>query len=524
VFAALPPGENGTLAIDPAQLSPRYGRTLGELAASARGMIADRYEAPGGVLGFRLLIDGIPQDVGRREFFSGIKLSPGGEARRMFEAVADSDLQQLHREAMRRRNLQAILERAEAADPSDGRFLADVGEQTRAMQPERAGEVLLALAERYQRSGRWEMACECYALVVDRYPEHPLAGVALAWLIQYHASGEIAWRTHSSDGMTSEQVVLAAPLRVPQLPTPTPGAGVHQAAALTGSNQVQLAGGVARDLRANPTERFTKVDNYSKQLEQLQPALAWEPAARFPWAAAQRELGLPRQAERFYLGVRQNRPADAWRDCALTELWLIEPKSDPPKSTLNCPPTIDKPRLDGRLDEPLWNAGNRAPLKSALGDDSQWPAVVMLAYDREYLYVGVSCTRAAGVEYVRSQEPRPRDPDLSNEDRVELLIDVDRDFATYYRLSIDHRGRTGESCWGDKSWNPKWFVASGESDNAWTAEAAIAWSDLASEPPTVGKAWAVGIQRVVPGVGFQSWTTPAAVEPIGEGFGYLMFR
>jgi photosystem II stability/assembly factor-like uncharacterized protein len=524
VFAALPPGENGTLAIDPAQLSPRYGRTLGELAAAARGMIADRYEASGGPLGFRLLVDGIPQDVGRREFFSGISLSAGGEARRMMEAVADSDLQQLHREATRRRNLQAILERAETADPSDGRFLADVGEQTRAMQPERAGEVLLALAERYQRSGRWEMACECYALVVDRYPEHPLCGVALAWLIQYHASGEVAWHTRSAEGLMSEEVALAAPARVPQVARPTPGAGVHQGAALAATNQVQLTGGVARDLRANPTERFTKTDNYSKQLEQLQPAQAWEPAVRFPWAVAQRELGLPRQAERFYLGVRQNRPDDAWRACAETELWLIDAKNDPPKTTLNCPPTIDKPRLDGQLDEPLWKSGSRAQLKSALGDDSQWPAVVMLAYDREFLYVAVSCTRAPGAQPVRTQEPRPRDPDLSNEDRVELLLDMDRDFATFYRLSIDHRGWTGETCWGDKSWNPKWFVASGESENAWTAEAAIAWSDLASEPPTVGKAWAIGIQRVVPGVGFQSWTTPAAVEAIGEGFGYLMFR
>ena len=36
--------------------------------------------------------------------------------------------------------------------------------------------------------------------------------------------------------------------------------------------------------------------------------------------------------------------------------------------------------------------------------------------------------------------------------------------------------------------------------------------------------WAVGIQRVVPGVGFQSWSTPAAVAVLPDGFGYLVFQ
>jgi hypothetical protein len=524
VFAALEPGGTGTLAIDPAELSGRYGRTIGELAAAARGVMANRYEAPSGTLGFRLLVDGIPQDVGRRDFFSGITLSPGSEARRMLEAVADSDLQQLHREAMRRRNLQAILDRAESDDPSDGRFLADVGEQTRSMQPERAAEVLLALAERYVRAGRWEMACECYALVVDRYPQHPLCGVALTWLIQYHASSEIAWRTRVLDGLAAEQVDFQVPSRLPQVPVPTPGRGVHQAAALGGSNQVALAGGLARNLRAGSGERFTKADNYFKQLATLHPALVVEPEIRFPLAVAHRELGLPRPAERYYLGVRNTRPDDAWRACAQTELWMIEPQDQPPKSIFNCPMTEDKPRLDGRLDEPMWKSGNVAELHSAIGDDANWPAVVMLAYDSEFLYVGASCSRVDGVNYERSAEPRPRDPDLSKQDRIELLIDTDRDFVTYYRLAIDHRGWTGESCWGDASWNPTWFVAHGETADDWTFEAAIPWTDLTGDVPSMGKSWAVGIQRVVPGVGFQSWTAPAGVEPIGHGFGYLLFR
>jgi hypothetical protein len=148
----------------------------------------------------------------------------------------------------------------------------------------------------------------------------------------------------------------------------------------------------------------------------------------------------------------------------------------------------------------------------------------MLGYDEEFLYVGASCARADGIRYETSDKPRPRDPDLDDRDRVELLLDVDRDFATFYRLTIDHRGWPAESCWHDATWQPTWFVASGGDEETWTAEAAIPLAELTAEAPKQGTAWALGIQRIVPGLGFQSWSTPASPEIVTEGFGYLVFQ
>jgi hypothetical protein len=74
------------------------------------------------------------------------------------------------------------------------------------------------------------------------------------------------------------------------------------------------------------------------------------------------------------------------------------------------------------------------------------------------------------------------------------------------------------------TWNPEWFVASGGDDKAWTAEAAIPISSLTAEPPGESATWAVGVQRTVPGVGFQSWTEPASPDVMPEGFGYLQFQ
>jgi hypothetical protein len=107
---------------------------------------------------------------------------------------------------------------------------------------------------------------------------------------------------------------------------------------------------------------------------------------------------------------------------------------------------------------------------------------------------------------------------------VDVFLDLDRDFATYYRLTIDQRGWPAEDCWGDSSWNPTWFVAAQTAEGTWTAEAAIPLDQLTGRYPASRDVWALGIQRTVPGVGFQSWTTPAATSVVPEGFGYLIFE
>jgi photosystem II stability/assembly factor-like uncharacterized protein/tetratricopeptide (TPR) repeat protein len=532
VYATLGPGQPGTPNINTSQLAGRLGVSIGELAAPARGVIADDFSPPPGVVGFRLLVDHIPQQVGQRDFFSGIPLSPGGEARRALDELTAPNMDAMRREVQLRRNLQAILARSDN-DERDGRFVADFAQQTRLLEPARAAEVLFQLGERYHRQGRWELAAECFDLVVERYPTNPLAGKSLVWLVQYYASSEAAWRNRATQQHTIEQVSAQAPLaRGPKAGGETIGRGSESARARGGARreavisagaEVAQAGGLVLGT-GDAQERWAKAAGYAKQIEELQPALYAEPVVRFPLAAAHRQQGLPRQAERFYLGLRNTRPRDAWRDCAVAELWLGEPKSEPPKEICECRRAPAKPRLDGRLDEPCWQAAAKVELHSSQRDDGEWGAVAMLAYDDEFLYIGISCTRAEGFKYATSDEPRPRDADLADQDRVELLIDVDRDFATYYQLVVDCRGWTAESCWRDKTWNPNWFVASGETDGAWTAEAAIALSELTDQQSLAKKTWALGIQRIVPGVGFQSWTTPAASTAVPEGFGYLIFR
>ncbi|MBI3469539.1 MAG: hypothetical protein HY000_41585, partial [Planctomycetes bacterium] len=326
----------------------------------------------------------------------------------------------------------------------------------------------------YHRTGRWALAAETFDVLVRQHAEHPLTPAACVWLIQYWSSGEAARREQHD-----------------------------QAAA---------------------ADRPQRALEYGKLLEAIDMSLAGGAAAGFPLAVAYRNQGNTRQAERFYLGWQRSRSNDVWRACAEGERWLATPVSPPPKSTLRCVPTDAKPRLDGKLDDPLWAGAQRCELHSLLADDADWPAMAMAAYDAEFLYLAVECRKAPDVDYAGNTEPRPRDPDLSSQDRVDFYIDLDRDWATAYRLTIDHRGWAAEDCWRDSTWDPQWFVAAGGTDDSWTAEAAIPLTELTVSPPAPRSAWSIGIQRTVPGVGFQSWTLPAGVDVKPEGFGYLLFE
>jgi hypothetical protein len=147
----------------------------------------------------------------------------------------------------------------------------------------------------------------------------------------------------------------------------------------------------------------------------------------------------------------------------------------------------------------------------------------MFAYDQEFLYVALKCKHPAGHQ-VAPVKPRPRDADVDAFDRVSILLDLDRDYATAYHLEVDQRGCVRDSCWGDKSWNPRWFVAVHSTEDCWQIEAAIPLGDLTSERITQQTAWAFNVVRVLPGRGVQSWSQPADVQPRPEGMSLLLFQ
>lgn len=512
VYGTLEPGQSAATSLDTARLEPRLGCSTADFAADARGLVTSEYAPAPSLWGFSLLIDHVPQNRGEGDFFSGIALDPGGEARRMLLEPAADTLENLRRMAQKRRNMQALIEHSHARPEVNAAWLGQLGDVVRGLEPGSACQVLYQLGEQYYRTGRWEMASAAFEALVERQPEHPLAQAAQLWLIQYYASGEAAWRCGRQSQVVVQQVTAEVPLNEP-------------ANATLGHLKTQATQGLVGNLDRESQERFQKASRLAAQVERTQPDLIAQPALRFPLACAHRRLGLTGEAERFFLSLRRTRTHDAWWAAATGEEWIGDAKGEPPKSICTVKKAAAKPHLDGQLDEELWQAAHAVALTSLLRDDGGWPAQALLAYDGEFLYIGLRCHKPSSADS-RAAVPakRTRDPDLSGQDRVDLMIDIDRDYATYYRLSIDERGQTGEACWGDATWNPTWYVAWHDAGAEWTAEAAIAFAELTSRPPQSGHIWALGLQRTVPGVGFQSWTQPAAIHVVPEGFGYLVFQ
>ncbi len=511
LLGTLPAGEYGAINITTAQLAPRLGRSLADVASDARSLLTTNSGATPATLGLRLSINTLPQDIGQRDVMSGLSLAPGGEARRYVEEPS-AGIDELQRMANRFRNAQAILDRSVSDGQAATRLLGQLSDLTRGLDSPLAGRVLFKMGQRYHRAGQWEAAAETFDSLVKRYPEHPLTPAALVWLVQYWSSGEATWRQRRQAQVEVQPLSAAAP---PERPT-----GVVLATATVASNQKR------QSLVADATgrnDRPAQAAEIGKLIEHTLPALYAEPEVRFPLAVAHVNQGFPRQAERFYLALRRTRPQDDWWRCATGERWLADRQGQPPKSTVKCRVGLTKPLLDGKLDDPQWKSAQRLQLKSARGDDAKWGAVAMTARDDEYLYLAVDCQRAPSVGYAPDKGSRPRDSDLTSRDRVDFLLDIDRDYTTFYRLTVDYRGFTAERCWDDATWNPQWFVAAGGDENTWTVEIAIPWQELAPRPPSAKTVWGIGVQRTVPGVGFQSWTQPAALDVVPAGFGYLLF-
>ncbi|MEN6557983.1 MAG: hypothetical protein ABFC54_07370, partial [Thermoguttaceae bacterium] len=471
VFGLTPPGVRGAGELATSQFLPRLGGTSADVAAPSRSLLDDRFRPSPSMVGLNPLAGGAVAD--RRDWLSDFSLPPGGPARRELSLPKREGLNLRSRMAQQRRHVQAILERAQRLGASTESLLAQIDSLTSDLDPQSRGQILYQLADDYDRSGRWALAADTFTALQRQCPDHPLAPLASLWLVQYYASGEAAWRVEH--GNNKKRLELAVEL--------------------------------------------------GQEIERTQPEWFARPSMAFPLAAAHRALNQTKQAERLYRMQFGGGLRDGFTNCARAE--MRQPNDKP---SLSCVRAAAPPRLDGQLDDPVWRQAKSAALRSAQHDDAPWPAAAMLAYDDEFLYLAVRCQNPPG-ESPRSttdeETPalRPRDADLSVCDRVELLVDIDRDFTTFDRLTADARGWTNDVCWNDATWNPTWYVAVHRDRETWTLEAAIPLAELTGQRPKPGDSWAIGLQRIVPGVGFQSWTTPAGIAPPRpDGFGYLVFQ
>ena len=276
----------------------------------------------------------------------------------------------------------------------------------------------------------------------------------------------------------------------------------------------------------------SRAADLARHMEARSPSLFQTPEIQFPLGALRRVSSSAMQSDAIYRNFLTKATDDATRSLAQRELWATQlATAESPRAMAVCRRTNEKPRLDGVLSDPCWQVSTELMLtrEPVLDDNSSDPeptaTLVMLAYDAEFLYVGLSVPRLEGAPLDRpATKVRTHDADLSRHDRVSISLDIDRDYTTWYEFQIDQRGWTSDSCWDDRRWNPTWYVASAAEDSSWRIEAAIPWAELTPTPPQRGTIWSAAVTRTTPTVGTQTWVHPTFARPKPASFGLVRFE
>jgi photosystem II stability/assembly factor-like uncharacterized protein len=520
VYGLTSPGTRGEESIDPAHFSPWLGTTLAVFASPARTLLATANTTPFATCELKLLLSSNTHNTRARGIFSGISLTPGSEARRQQADLPAQDLDNLRRLAMRRRNVEQLLQR----NQGNTAWSAQVNQMIDGLNNDDAGQLLVQLAEGYRKTGRLDLAADAYFLFARRTPDHPLVDPALTWLIQFYASSETAHRLSTTSASNTRALDANAG-------DVTASTGVQQTSALTA-----IAASSPPVSNLSHDDRLRRAAQLADYVKTARPALYAEPAIRFAEVTAQRQLGYANPAKRFFLSLRQLPETDPWRQCAAAEEWLDKPGNTPPtKKLATCRRASAPPHLDGKLDDAIWETADRillhasdSPPRSGEGP-GEGNAEVRITHDDEFLYVAVHCLKAVNVDYQPDDNPRPHDADLTRYDRVSLKLDVDRDYTTAFELNVDSRGWTRDACNGDITWNPTWYVAAANDESSWTVEVAIPLAELVEKPPTARDVWALAIRRTIPRTGYQTWSAAttrgeAASDDSPAQFGLLIFE
>ena len=545
VVARVVPRPDASARIDSQELLDGLEDSLEDWTAQARwiaqpgstGESAEPVECwnqilPAGAAGKKLphLMDGLEAD------------SQGLRRPQTVTETLDSDLLK----ALRLRNQVRSLALAPASPLNDPQKLEAALLPALEKLPDHQAAALLArLAANHSRQGAWMQARELHRLLVNRYPTSQLVPPSCRWLIAFGSSGEARRRFELSQ-------------RVER--------GIVQVGQAVAFNGKQIDGSKTPKPDTEFANRFERETSFlsdrtqSRQWLEECVALAGvlathgaqvadDPVVQFALQSAKRQLGrvsetrdfnktllgpnggekparpageVEGEARAYHRRLANALPADSpWRTAAALELWLSERTGECPRPLMACKKSTGRPVLDGKLEDQVWQGAFR----SLRGGKSEEQAQFAISYDSEFLYLAAicPCPDAGPVEPLTA---RSRDCASPRRDRVCWYLDIDRDYSTGYRLTVDQAGGVSDTCWMDQGWDPRWFVKVAQGEGNWTVEAALPLSLICSSPPTPNQAWLLQCTRARPGKQVQAWAgTPESPEssPRPENQGALLF-
>ena len=142
-------------------------------------------------------------------------------------------------------------------------------------------------------------------------------------------------------------------------------------------------------------------------------------------------------------------------------------------------------KLDGRLDEPVWQQATvinefyqREPFT---GEPVSESTIVYIYHNNEYIYFGFKCFDDPGTITAKEMA---RDVSLGEDDRVQVILDTFLDQRNAYWFQIGPRGSIGDALVSqngaafNKQWDGLWDGKARIHEKGWDAEIAIPFKTL----------------------------------------------
>ena len=148
-------------------------------------------------------------------------------------------------------------------------------------------------------------------------------------------------------------------------------------------------------------------------------------------------------------------------------------------------PKITAPKIDGKLDDPVWKGAMTGEL--VIAGSGAVPAErtrYYIAGDEKNLYLGFCCyeSNIKGIKTSFTHADN-RDSNIFIDDCVEIFIDPFNDgISGKYQFIINSRGVFFDACFGNKTYQSEIQHSCMTTGNSWNAEIAIPYEDIGMSP------------------------------------------
>jgi photosystem II stability/assembly factor-like uncharacterized protein len=408
---------------------------------------------------------------------------------------------------------------------SSGRFHMQTHEQlqrlTLRFPPEEAARLALFTAEQSWLKGETRLAMDIWRTTASGDSKLAATQYALRLLAAHDASTESELMRKTAVEKITEGMVHRGIETMRFDDTLTSRDAASSAEIAQAADMAESSG---KDLHAK-VGQANKYENARDSFARLLPTLQQAPEMQLVQLAQRRKSSTAGDTTTILRRNLKLYSDPDWRRRFLEELMVSDGGRDRLSHRIQVPMT-PRPHLDGQFEDATWEHVETLVLPQLEDGPSKRQSHLQFGRDDRYFYIGVECERM-GPPADTKREPgasvtRVRDPDLTGCDRVELVLDVDRDHMTRWTLILAQDGQVAESFEGNPAWNPQWYVAHHGDETHWRMEAAIPLAELGvkshhQEP------WLMGVQRAGPSGLWTSWPIEAGYGLFSQQLGYLFF-